>query len=102
MDMGMENLKVSCVDPRYVSQEDSQPAYRMDFWDENRASYENRIENADSVDDVRARAEADRRGRYVVIRVEYSYEGGTGMCRLHGWDPLETNSPSAKDPYFRR
>ena len=100
--MGTENMKVSSVDPRYVSQEDPQPVYRVDFWDEYRASYENRVENADSIDDVRAWAEANRRGRYVVIWVEYTYEGGTGMARLHGWEPTEKDSPSAKDPYFRQ
>lgn len=102
MDMGMENIQVSGIDPRYVSKEELRPAYRVDFWDENCASDENRIENADSVDDVRAWAEANRRGRYVVIWVEYSYEGGTGMCRLHGWEPTDVNAPSAKDPYFRQ
>ena len=100
--MGLENMKVSSVDPRYVSQEDLNPVYRVDFWDENCASYENRIENADSVEDVCAWAEANRRGRHVVIWVEYSYEGGTGMSRLRGWEPTEKDSPSAKDPYFRQ
>lgn len=100
--MGIENMKVSSVDPRYVSQENPHPVYRVDFWDENRACFENRIENADSVDDVHAWAEANRRGRYVVIWVEYSYEGGTGMSRLHGWEPTATGSPSAQDPYFRK
>lgn len=95
-------MKVSNVDPRYVSREDPNPAYRSDFWDENRASYENRIENADGFDDVRAWAEANRRGRYVVIWVEYSHEGGIGMSRLHGWEPTEKDSPSAIDPYFRK
>ncbi|MGL3806161.1 hypothetical protein ACSYDW_08700 [Paeniglutamicibacter sp. R2-26] len=82
-------MKVSGVDPRYVSQEDPEPVYRVDFWDENHASHENRIENADSIVDVLAWAEANRHGRDVVIWVEYRYEGGTGMARLHGWEPAD-------------
>lgn len=99
--MGAENIKVTLVDPRYVSQENPDPVYRVDFWDENCASDENRIENAESVVDVLAWAEANRHGRYVVIWIEYSYEGGTGMTRLHGWEPTEAGAPSANDPYFR-
>ena len=99
--MGAENMKVTRVDPRYVSQENPDPVYRVDFWDENCASDENRIENAESIVDVLAWAEANRHGRYVVIWVEYSYEGGTGLTRLHGWEPTGTGAPSANDPYFR-
>ncbi|HJX80000.1 hypothetical protein [Glutamicibacter sp.] len=97
-----ENIKVTLVDPRYVSQENPDPVYRVDFWDENCASYENRLENAESVVDVLAWAEANRHGCYAVIWVEYSYEGGIGMARLHGWEPTGAGSPSATDPYFRQ
>lgn len=100
--MGAENMKVTLVDPRYVSQENPDPVYRVDFWDENCASDENRIENAESIVDVLAWAEANRHGRYVVIWVEYSYEGGTGIARLRGWEPTQEGSPSAEDPYFRQ
>lgn len=100
--MGMKIMKVTGVDPRYVSEEESNPVYRVDFWDESRASEENRLENAESIDDVLAWAEANRNGRYVVIWVEYSYEGGTGMARLHGWEPTQEGSPAALDPYFRQ
>lgn len=36
--MGTEHMKVTGIDPRYVSQEESHPVYRVDFWDETRAS----------------------------------------------------------------
>jgi len=98
--MGTKNMKVTSVDPRYVSEEEPNPVYRVDFWDETRASNENRLENVESIDDVLLWAEANRRGRYVVIWVEYSYEGGTGMSRLRGWEPTQDGSPSALDPYF--
>lgn len=100
--MGKKNMKVTGVDPRYVNEEEHHPVYRVDFWDETRASDENRLENAESIDDVLAWAEANRRGRYVVIWVEYIYEGGIGMARLHGWEPTGAGSPSASDPYFRQ
>ena len=85
--MGVESIKVSLVDPRYVSEEDLTPVYRVDFWNENGDSSEHRLENAACVDDVLAWAEANRNGRQAVIWVEYRHEGGTGMCRLHGQEP---------------
>lgn len=98
--MGAKKMKVTGVDPRYVSEEVPNPTYRVDFWDENRAGHENRLENAESIDEVLAWAEANRHGRYVVIWVEYHYECGTGMARLRGWDPTGEGSPSAQDPFF--
>lgn len=100
--MSTEHLKVYGVDPRYVSQETDDPIYRVDFWDENCASDENRIENAESVREVLAWAEANRRGRYVVVWVEYQNGDITGLTRLHGWEPTDPNSPSFNDPYFQR
>ncbi|GAB3251445.1 hypothetical protein GCM10027562_11510 [Arthrobacter pigmenti] len=96
----MTNLKVTPVDPRYVSQEIENPVYRVDFWTKDRASEEHRLENASSVDDVLEWAEANRRGRYVVIWVEYGYRGGTGLCRLRGWEPTDQGGPSYRDPLF--
>lgn len=98
--MSMEHVKASGVDPRYVSQEELDPVYRVDFWDENRASDEYRLENAQSVHDVVSWAEANRHGRHVVIWVEYAYEGGTGLTRLLGWEPTDESSPAAEDPCF--
>ncbi|HJX78655.1 hypothetical protein [Glutamicibacter sp.] len=100
--MSAAKIKASLVDPRYVSQENPYPVYRVDFWDEDRACYENRIEDAESIVEVLAWAEANRHGRYAVIWVEYIYEGGIGMTRLHWWIPTEVGSPSANDPYFRQ
>lgn len=100
--MSIENLKVTQVDPRYVTQEQHEPVYRVDFWDQNRGSEENRIANAQSIDEVLAWAEAHRNGRYVVVWVEYSHDAGTGLIRLRGWEPTDPDSPSFHDPYFQR
>ncbi|MGV2856258.1 hypothetical protein ACNPON_03585 [Glutamicibacter sp. AGC13] len=100
--MSAEKIRATLVDPRYVSQENPNPVYRVDFWDEDRVCYENRIEDAESIVDVLAWTEAHRHGRYAVIWVEYTYEGGIGMTRLHGWIPTEAGSSSANDPYFRQ
>ncbi|MCS3491576.1 hypothetical protein M2368_000548 [Arthrobacter sp. JUb119] len=100
--MSAEKIKATLVDPRYVSQENPDPMYRVDFWDEDRACSEYRIENAESIVDVLSWAEANRHGRYAVIWVEYIFEGGIGIARLHGWEPTEAGSPSASDPYFRQ
>ena len=91
--MGAENIEVSLVDPCYVSEEDLTPVHRVDFWNENRDSSEHRLENAACVDDVLVRAEANRNGRQAVIWVESGYEGGTGMCRLHGVEPTADETP---------
>ncbi len=96
------SLRATLVDPRYVNQEVDYPVYRVDFWDENCASEENRIENAQSVDEVLTWAEAHRNGRYVVVWVEYSHELGTGLARLQGWEPTDPAGPSHSDPYFQR
>lgn len=92
--MGAENLKAYGVDPRYVSQESLDPVYRVDFWDENRASDENRIENAEGILEVLAWAEDSRRGRHVVIWVEYTSGRDTGLTRLLGWEPNDPDLPS--------
>ncbi|GAA2943258.1 hypothetical protein GCM10010525_03970 [Glutamicibacter bergerei] len=102
MSMNAEKFKATLVDPRYISQENTDPVYRVDFWNEDRACYENRIENTEGIVDVLAWAEANRHGRYAVIWAEYSYEGGIGMVRLHGWESTDAGSPSASDPYFRQ
>lgn len=85
--MGVENISVSLVDPRYVSGEDLTPVYRVDFWNENGDSSEHRLENAVCVHDVLPWAEANKDGRQAVVWVEYRHEGETGMCRLHGQEP---------------
>ncbi|WP_133159155.1 hypothetical protein [Arthrobacter glacialis] len=74
--MGAKEKNVTGVDPRYVREEVLHPVYRVDFWDESRACYENWLENAVSIDYALARAEADRHGRYVGIWAELNYEGG--------------------------
>ncbi|GAA1114785.1 hypothetical protein [Arthrobacter flavus] len=91
--MAVESIKVSLVDPRYVSEENLAPVYRVDFWNDNRDSSEHRLEHAACVDDVLAWAEANSNGRQAVIWVEYSHEGGTGMCRLHGTEPTGEEKP---------
>lgn len=100
--MDARSLKAYGVDPRYVTQEILDPVYRVDFWDEHCASDENRIDHAQSVQDVLAWAETNRRGRYVVIWVEYRDGDVTGLTRLHGWEPTDPDSPSYNDPYFSR
>lgn len=100
MSMGVESIKATLVDPRYVSAEDLAPVYRVDFWNENRDSSEHRLENAACVDEVLAWAEANREGRQAVIWVEYSYEGGTGMCRLHGMEPAGEETSLPPSPFL--
>lgn len=91
--MSVGSIKVSLVDPRYVSEEDLVPVYRVDFWNENGDSSEHRLENAAGVDDVLAWAEANKDGRQAVFWVEYRHEGGTGMCRLRGQEPISEELP---------
>lgn len=93
-------MQATLVDPRYVTTEIETPVYRVDFWDQNRASYENRIENAQSVVQVLDWAEAHRDGQYVVVWVEFSDKSGVGLQRLVGWEPTNPDAPSYKDPYF--
>ncbi|ASN39433.1 hypothetical protein CGQ24_10675 [Arthrobacter sp. 7749] len=96
--MGVESMKISPVDPRYVSEEDLTPVYRVDFWNENCDSSEHRIENAACVEDVLAWAEANRNGRQAVVWVEYNYGGVIGMCRLHGQEPTGEETPLPPSP----
>ena len=85
--MGVDGIRVSVVDPRYVSEEVHTPVYRVDFWNENGDTSKHRLENAACVDEVLAWAEANTDGRQAVIWVEYHHDGGTGMCRLRGREP---------------
>lgn len=96
--MGVDGIKASLVDPRYVGEEVLTPVYRVDFWNENLDSTEHRLENAACVDDVLAWAEANSNGRRAVIWVEYNYEGGTGMCLLHGREPADEERPLPQSP----
>ncbi|MGR6901668.1 hypothetical protein [Glutamicibacter creatinolyticus] len=91
--MGVESIKATLVDPRYVTEEDLTPVYRVDFWNENGGSSEHRLENAACVDDVLAWAEANKGRRRAVIWVEYRHEGETGMCRLRGQEPTGDDMP---------
>ncbi|KAM9862235.1 hypothetical protein ACI1US_01844 [Leucobacter sp. BZR 635] len=98
----MSKLRATLVDPRYVTEEDHSPVYRVDFWDAQRASSEHRIEGAESVHEVLEWAEAHRQGRYVVVWAEYARAGGAGLTRLAGWEPNHPESPSWADPTFRQ
>ncbi|MGB9033710.1 hypothetical protein BLJ79_07070 [Arthrobacter sp. UCD-GKA] len=79
------------VDPRYVSEEDPQPVYRVDFRDENGASDEWRLVGADDVHEVLRWAHVHAAGRTASICAEFTYVGGgeitVALVRLAGPDP---------------
>lgn len=90
--MAAENRKVSLfVEPLYVSVDVLTPVYRLDFWNKHRDSTEHRLENVAYVDDALSGAETNRIGRQAMIRVECDYDGGTGMCRQHGLEPIDAD-----------
>ena len=79
------------VDPRYVSEEDLLPAYRVDFRDENGASDEWQLAGAEDVHEVLRWAQTHAAGRAASICAEYSYvdrgERTVALIRLGGPAP---------------
>jgi hypothetical protein len=75
------------IDPRDTNWEQDQPTYRVYFFDENGASNEWQLTNADSVHTVVEWAESNASGRTFVIYVEVQVPQGDGLIRVVGRDP---------------
>lgn len=80
-------LSASPVDPRYTDLLDEEPTYRVDFWTDDVASDEWRIDGASDVHEVLAWADDHANGRSVAIYVETVHEHGIGLARIAGREP---------------
>lgn len=81
-------LRGTPVDPRYANHIDENPSYRVDFWTDDAASDEWRVEEAADINAVLAWAAAHANGRSAVIYVELSRGDGTiGLARVLGEEP---------------
>lgn len=90
-------LHAEIVDPRYVTAEEDDPAYRVDFWsttvparpahEAGLATEEWRVTGAGSVQDVITWAEANSDGRQYVLSVEFRNGADVALVRLAGHLP---------------
>lgn len=93
----MTTLHAELVDPRYVTAEENEPTYRVDFWTYTRpelaaqerglATEEWRVSGARDVHEVIAWADQHSSGRQYVLSAEFRQEQGTGLVRLSGKFP---------------
>jgi hypothetical protein len=90
-------IKAVQVDPRYTSELNDAPTYRVDFWDASQASDEWRLEDALDVHEVQSWCEEHRHGRYYVLYVEYRNGDDIGLARLLGFDPTDPASPAYRN-----
>lgn len=82
------SIRATPVDPRYAHHIDEQPSYRVDFWTDDAASDEWRVEEAAEINEVLAWAAVHADGRSVVIYVELSRgDGMIGLARVLGEEP---------------
>lgn len=88
-----EALHAEIVDPRYVTAEEDDPAYRVDSvagrpaHEAGLATEEWRVTGAGSVQDVVTWAEANSDGRQYVLSVEFRNGADVALVRLAGHLP---------------
>lgn len=82
-------MRAAPVDPRYVTQEDDHPTYRVDFWTGGVANDEWRLTGASDIAEVLEWAAERAAGRSVVVYVECVLHDGVRLVRLSGQDPTE-------------
>lgn len=94
-------LHAEIVDPRYITAEEDDPAYRVDFWSSSvpgsparesgwLVTEEWRVTGAGSVQDVLTWAEANSDGRQYVLAVEFRNGPDVALVRLAGHLPGRT------------
>ena len=81
------SLRATQIDPRYAKHIDEKPSYRVDFWTDDAASDEWRVEGAADINEVLTWAAAHADGRSVVIYVELPRGDGIGLARVLGEEP---------------
>ena len=83
-------MHTELVDPRDTLWETDWPVYRVVFWDENRASSEWNVVDANDFHEVWAWAQRQAHGRVVTIHLLVDNTHGLGQARLVGPVPGPT------------
>lgn len=80
-------MRAALVDPRYTTELDDHPSYRVDFWTGDSANDEWRLTGASDVAEVLEWAAERAGGRSVVVYAECILIDGVRLVRLSGQEP---------------
>ncbi|MBM4595323.1 hypothetical protein [Micrococcus luteus] len=84
-------MRAAPVDPRYATELDDHPSYRVDFRTGDSASDEWRLTGASGVAEVLEWAAEHAGGRSVVVYAECILVDGVRLVRLSGQDPTASS-----------
>lgn len=87
----ISRMRAAPVDPRYTTELDDHPSYRVDFWTGDSANDEWRLTGASDVAEVLEWAAERAGGRSVVVYAECILIDGVRLIRLSGQDPTASS-----------